>query len=68
MQLIDDNVIGMFYNNNFLGVVVLGFGFGVALTRLSKQSEHLNQNHTFLWIDTNASQLNHLSLISTSAT
>ena len=39
MQLIDDNMVGMFINNNFLGVVVLGAGFGVALTQLTQKSK-----------------------------
>ena len=39
MQLIDDNIVGMFINNNFLGVVVLGAAFGVALTQLTQKSK-----------------------------
>ena len=39
MQLVDDNMVGMFVNNNFLGVIVLGAAFGVALTRLTKKSK-----------------------------
>ena len=39
MQLVDDNMVGMFVNNNFLGVIVLGAAFGVALTRLTQKSK-----------------------------
>ena len=39
LQLIDDNMIGMFYRTNFLGVIILGAGFGVALNTLSTKSE-----------------------------
>ncbi|KAL7543231.1 hypothetical protein ACHAWF_007344 [Thalassiosira exigua] len=37
MQLFYDNMIGIFTNSNFLGVIVLATGFGVALARLSKK-------------------------------
>ena len=36
MQMIDVNMLGMFVKANFLGTIILGAGFGVALTRLSK--------------------------------
>lgn len=36
MQMIDVNMFGMFVKANFLGTIILGAGFGVALTRLSK--------------------------------
>jgi Na+/H+-dicarboxylate symporter len=43
MQLIDDNMAGIFVNSNFLGVIVLGAGFGVALTQLTnKKPEGVN--------------------------
>mmetsp|Transcript_16321 Transcript_16321/g.35516 ORF Transcript_16321/g.35516 Transcript_16321/m.35516 type:complete len:596 (-) Transcript_16321:332-2119(-) len=37
LQLIDDNMVGMFVKNNFLGVIILGAGFGVALNQLAKK-------------------------------
>ena len=42
MQLIDDNMVGMFINNNFLGVIVLGAGFGIALTQLTQKSKYVD--------------------------
>jgi Na+/H+-dicarboxylate symporter len=33
MQLIGPNMVGLFVDNNFLGVIVLGAAFGIALTR-----------------------------------
>jgi len=45
LQLIDDNMIGMFYRTNFLGVIILGAGFGVALNTLSTKSELQPQMH-----------------------
>ena len=36
MQMIDVNMLGMFVKANFLGTIILGAGFGVALTRLAK--------------------------------
>jgi len=35
MQLIGPNMFGLFVDNNFLGVIVLGAAFGVALTHLA---------------------------------
>ena len=42
MQLVDDNMVGMFINNNFLGVIVLGGGFGIALTQLTQKSKYVD--------------------------
>ena len=39
LQLVDTNMIGMFANANFLGVIILGAGFGIALNKLSKKSK-----------------------------
>jgi len=36
-QMIDDNFVGAFYEGNFLGVIILGAGIAVALTRLEKE-------------------------------
>ncbi|KAL7428806.1 hypothetical protein ACHAXM_003560 [Skeletonema potamos] len=36
MQLIGTNMLGLFTSGNFLGVIVLGAGFGVALVQLQK--------------------------------
>ena len=36
MQMIDVNMLGMFVKANFLGTIILGAGFGVALTKLSR--------------------------------
>jgi len=37
MQLIGPNMVGLFTDNNFLGVIVLGAAFGVALTSLGSR-------------------------------
>jgi len=39
LQLVDTNMIGMFANANFLGIIILGAGFGIALNKLSKKSK-----------------------------
>lgn len=38
MQMIGVNMFGLFVDENFLGVIILGAGFGVALTRLSRNT------------------------------
>ena len=54
----------MFYDSNFLGVIVLGAGFGVALNQLAKKSEYLlGSAHCYCNQDLLTKLIFHLSLV-----
>ena len=44
------NFVGVFVDANFLGVIVLGAGFGVALNRLSKKSKYYIDENALLYV------------------
>ena len=67
MQLVDDNMVGMFINNNFLGVIVLGAGFGVALTQLTQKSKYEIEGDMCTCFDKDTSTNKHHPFIQFSA-